>query len=49
MTAREHGISPILCRCKNPDLDAAGRCQGSRELAYPVLPRHARQLSLALA
>ena len=48
MTAREHGITPILCRCKNPDLDGAARCQASRELAYPVPQRRARQLSLAL-
>jgi len=49
MTAREHGITPILCRCKNPDLEAATCCQGSRELAYPVRPRQPRQLPLALA
>jgi hypothetical protein len=46
--AREHGIVPILCRCKNPDL-RADRCQGSRDLAYPVPSRQARQLSLALS
>ena len=45
--AREHGILPILCRCKNPDMKA-DRCQGSRDLAYPTPPRRARQLSLAL-
>ena len=45
--AREHGIVPILCRCKNPDL-RADRCQGSRDLAYRVPPRRSRQLSLVL-
>ncbi len=45
--AREHGIVPILCRCKNPDL-RADRCQGSRDLAYRVPPRRPRQLSLPL-
>ncbi|MFQ5521461.1 MAG: hypothetical protein ACE5FK_08695, partial [Candidatus Methylomirabilia bacterium] len=45
MAAREHGITPILCRCKNPDLKAQ-RCHGSRELAYPVALRRARQLAL---
>lgn len=49
MAAREHGITPLLCRCKNPDLQEATRCQASRELAYPVPPRRARQLSLTLA
>lgn len=49
MAAREHGITPILCRCKTPDLREATRCQASRELAYPVPPRRLRQLSLALA
>jgi DNA repair photolyase len=49
MTAREHGITPILCRCKNPDLDGAARCEASRELAYPVHPRRPRQLSLGLS
>lgn len=49
VAAREHGMTAILCRCKNPDLDGAARCQGSRELAYPVPSRRARQLSLALA
>jgi len=49
MTAREHGITPILCRCKNPDLDGATRCEASRELAYPVHRRRARQLSLGLS
>jgi len=49
MAAQEHGITPILCRCKNPDLDGASRCQASRELAYSVPPRGPRQLSLALA
>ena len=49
MAAREHGITPILCRCKNPDLQEATRCQASRDLAYPVRPRRVRQLSLALA
>lgn len=44
--AREHGIVPILCRCKNPDL-RADRCQGSRDLAYPTPPRRSRQLPLA--
>src|SRR5574337_20326 len=29
--AREHGITPLLCRCKNPDL-GADRCQSSRDL-----------------
>ena len=48
MAAREHGITPILCRCKNPDLDGATRCQASRELTYPVPNLRARQLSLAL-
>ncbi|MFQ5897085.1 MAG: radical SAM protein [Candidatus Methylomirabilia bacterium] len=43
--AREHRITPILCRCKNPDLTAE-RCQGSRELAYPAPGRRARQLAL---
>ena len=46
--ARDHGITPILCRCKNPDM-RANRCQGSRDLAYPPLPHRLRQLSLALA
>ncbi len=47
--AREHGIVPILCRCKNPDM-RADRCQGSKDLAYRMPPRrHARQLSLALS
>lgn len=45
--AREHGIVPILCRCKNPDL-RADRCRGSRDLAYPSQSRRARQLALAL-
>jgi hypothetical protein len=45
--AREHGIVPILCRCKNPDL-RADRCQGSKDLAYPVPPRRFNQLSLPL-
>lgn len=45
--AREHGIVPILCRCKNPDMQA-DRCQGSRDLAYPTPPRRPRQISLAL-
>lgn len=45
--AREHGIVPILCRCKNPDL-RADRCQGSKDLAYRVPPRRPRQLSLTL-
>ena len=48
MSAREHGITAILCRCKNPDLEEAVRCQASRELTYPTAPRLARQLSLAL-
>lgn len=46
--AREHGITPLLCRCKNPDLKA-DRCQGSRDLAYPIRPRRVRQLALALS
>jgi DNA repair photolyase len=46
--AREHGIAPILCRCKNPDLKA-DRCQGSRDLAYPVPPSRPRQLALVLS
>ncbi len=46
--AREHGIVPILCRCKNPDLKA-DRCQGSRDLAYPSPPRRSRQLALTFA
>ncbi|MEK7363796.1 MAG: radical SAM protein [candidate division NC10 bacterium] len=46
--AREHGIVPILCRCKNPDL-RADRCQGSKDLAYRVPPRRPRQLSLAFS
>lgn len=45
--AREHGIVPILCRCKNPDM-RADRCQASQDLAYPRCPRRSRQLSLAL-
>ncbi|MFQ5829517.1 MAG: radical SAM protein [Candidatus Methylomirabilia bacterium] len=45
--AREQGITPILCRCKNPDL-AAERCQGARELAFPRLRRQPTQLSLTL-
>ncbi len=45
--AREHGIVPILCRCKNPDI-RSDRCQGSRDLAYPPPARRARQLALAL-
>jgi len=45
--ALEHGIVPILCRCKNPDMKA-DRCQGSRDLAYPTPPRRPRQFSLAL-
>lgn len=45
--ARAHGIAPVLCRCKNPDL-RADRCQGSRDLAYPTPPRRPRQLALAL-
>lgn len=49
MAAREHGITPILCRCKNPDLQEANCCQASRELAYPIPPRRVRQLSLALS
>jgi DNA repair photolyase len=49
MAAREHGITPVLCRCKSPDLREAARCQASRELAYPILPRRARQLSLMLS
>ncbi len=49
MAAREHGITPILCRCKNPDLEGAARCQASRELTYPVPSRRARQLSLGLS
>ncbi len=49
MAAREHGITPILCRCKNPDLDEAARCQASRELPYPIRQRRASQLSLLLA
>lgn len=49
MAGRERGITPILCRCKNPDLQEAARCQASRELTYPVRPRRARQLSLMLA
>lgn len=44
--AREHGIRATLCRCKNPDLPEATRCQGSRELAYPAPARKPRQLSL---
>ena len=48
LAAREHGITPLLCRCKNPDLEEATRCQASRELAYPIPPRRIRQLSLAL-
>ncbi len=44
--AREHGIVPILCRCKNPDMKA-DRCQGSKDLAYPMPPRRPRQLALA--
>src|SRR3990170_4655026 len=45
--AREHGIVPILCRGRNPDM-GADRCQGSRDLAYPVPRRRVRQLSLPL-
>ncbi len=45
--AREHGIVPILCRCKNPDM-RADRCQASQDLAYPTPPRRPRQFSLAL-
>ncbi len=46
LVAREHGITPILCQCKNPDLAEARRCQASRELTYPVPGQRARQLSL---
>jgi len=46
--AREHGITPILCRCKNPDM-RADRCQGSKDLAYPPPPRRTRQLALAFS
>ena len=46
-SGREHGIVPILCRCKNPDM-RADRCQGSRDLTYLRPPRRSRQLSLAL-
>ncbi len=49
MAAREHGITPILCRCKNPDLDEAARCQASSELPYPIRQHRARQLSLGLS
>lgn len=49
MAAQEHGITPILCCCKNPDLEDAVCCQASRELAYPTPPRRPRQLALALA
>jgi len=48
MAAHEHAITPILCRCKNPDLQDATRCQAARDLAYPIPPRRARQLSLGL-
>ncbi|MBI3626145.1 MAG: radical SAM protein [Candidatus Rokubacteria bacterium] len=45
-SGREHGIKPILCRCKNPDM-RADRCQGSRDLAYPTPRRRSRQLVFA--
>lgn len=45
---REHGIVPLLCRCKNPDI-RADRCQGSTDLAYPPPPCRARQLALAFS
>lgn len=46
--AQGHGITPILCRCKNPDMKA-DRCQGSRDLAYPAPSRRPRQLALLLS